>query len=271
MTVTRHRALLATLAAAVLTVGLVGCAESTESKGGGEDGIALVNEGKLTACTHLPYKPFQFTQDGETVGFEVDLVDLMAEKLDVQQEVIDTPWEGIVSGEDLNTGKCDIAYGGATITEEREKVVDFSEPYIDVKQSLLVEKGSGIDDLAKLDGKRLGAQSDTTGKIYAAKNQKKNGYKIVEFEDYALLTAAVRTGKVDASIADSVILQHYTSENPDTTISASYDTGEQLGVIVKKGDKAMLDMVNEVLTKAQDDGTFDKLYKKWFDAAPGEE
>lgn len=264
----RHR-MLAALAAAVLAIGLVGCAESTAPKGKSKNGnIALVTSGKLTACTHLPYKPFQFTSHGKIVGFEVDLADLLAKDLGVEQDVIDTPWEGIVSGEDFNSGKCDIAYGGATITKEREKVVDFTKPFMEVKQSLLVKKDSGITGLESLRGKKVGAQSDTTGEIYANKNKDKYGYKVVDFEDYGLLTTAVRTGQVDCSIADSGVLQYYVTQNPDTKIAASYETGEHLGMMVKKGNKPMLDKLNGVLDKAKQDGTYDRLYKKWFGTEP---
>lgn len=269
MVTKRRHKLVAALAATVLAAGLAGCAESTEPQGeSSKTGISLVNEGKLTACTHLPYKPYQFSQDGKTVGFEVDLADLLAEELGVEQQVVDTPWGGIISGEDFNTGKCDIAYGGATITEERKKAVDFTKPYTEVKQSLLVKKDSGLTGLEKLSGKRVGVQQDTTGAIYAEKNKKKYGYEIVVFEDYGLLTTAVRTGQVDASIADSGVLEYYVTQHPDTEIGASYETGEQLGMMVKKGNKPMLDLLNKVLDKAKEDGTFDRLYKKWFGMEP---
>lgn len=266
----RHK-LVAALAASVLAIGLAGCAESTAPKGKSEKGdIALVKDGKLTTCTHLPYKPFQFTEKGKIVGFEVDLADLLAKDLGVEQEVVDTPWEGIVSGEDFNTGKCDVAYGGATITDERAQVVDFSKPLMDVKQSLLVKKDSGIGGLEDLKGKKVGAQQDTTGQIYANDNKKKHGYQVVNFEDYGLLTTAVRTGQIDCAIADSGVLEYYITQNKDTVIANSYDTGEQLGFMVKKDNKAMLDKLNGVLDKAKQDGTYDEIYKKWFGTEPAE-
>lgn len=265
----RRNSLFIVLTATVLGIGLAGCAESTAPKGKSAKGdVALVKNGILTACTHLPYKPFEFSQDGKIVGFEVDLTDLLAKELGVKQEVVNTPWEGIVSGEDFNTAKCDVAYGGATITDERKQVVDFTKPFMDVKQSLLVKKGSGIDGLEKLKGEQLGAQKETTGKIYAEKNKAKHGYEITTFEDYGLLTTAVRTGQVKASIADSGVLEYYISQNPDTEIGASYETGEQLGIMVKKGNKPMLDKLNAVLDKAKQDGTYDTLYKKWFGTEP---
>lgn len=268
MASTRRHRLLALLAAVALVGGLAGCVESTQSSGKGKHGVSLVTDGNLTACTSLPYKPYEFSKGDKIVGFDIDLLGLVAKDLGVKKKVIDTPWGGIVSGEDFNTGKCDVAAGGATITKQRDKVVDFSHPYFDVKQSLLVKKGSGIAGLGDLKGKKLGAQLDTTGKLYAKKNQKKYGYTIVDFEDFALLTAAVSTGKVDASIADSGILKYYVKHHPGTAVGAEYDTGDKLGLIAPEDEKATLDEVNKVLDKAKKDGTYAKLYKKWFGEAP---
>ena len=90
--------------------------------------MTLVKSGVLTTCTHLPYAPFQSKDaSGKVVGFDVALIDLVAEKLGVTQEIVDTPFEGIKSGADLNAGKCDVAAAGMTITEERKKVLDFSD------------------------------------------------------------------------------------------------------------------------------------------------
>ncbi|MGH3447746.1 MAG: ABC transporter substrate-binding protein [Nocardioidaceae bacterium] len=268
----RRRRLLAGLTVTLLAVGLTSCVESTKPQGKTDKaGITLVKKGQLTACTSLPYKPYEFAKNGKTVGFEVDVMSLLAKDLGVKQEIIDTPWGGIVSGEDFNTGKCDVAYGGMTITDKRAKVVDFSKPYFDVKQSLLVKKGSGIDGLAKLKGKKLGVQLDTTGKIFGEEHKDKYGYTTVDFEDFALLTTAVRIGRVQASMADSGILSYYVSQHPNTTIGAEYDVGEQLGFAVKQGNKALLDEMNKVVNKAKKDGTYDKLYKKWFGTAPPQE
>ncbi|MET1074943.1 MAG: transporter substrate-binding domain-containing protein, partial [Umezawaea sp.] len=98
-------ALLPALGLAV--VAAAGCATSTDTAGtAGDSGIPVVSAGKLTTCTHLPYEPFQFEQQGKTVGFDVDMIDLVAKKLGVTQEIFDTPFEGIQSGEALNSRKC---------------------------------------------------------------------------------------------------------------------------------------------------------------------
>ncbi len=256
-----------------LAATLAGCAEEVGTGGDTEAGgdINLVKEGTLTTCTHLPYKPFQFTQGGETVGFDVELVDLIAQDLGVEQAIFDTPFEGIESGESLNIGQCDLAAAAMTITDERERVLDFSEGYFDADQALLVKEGSGIDGLDKLEGKTLGVQLATTGEAYAEENKEANGYRIRQFEDLALLQTAVRTGQIDAAMNDNSVLLDFAKENPDTEVTAEFPTGEQYGIAVKTGNGALLAEVNEVLRKAKEDGTYDEIYQKWFGTKPGAE
>jgi polar amino acid transport system substrate-binding protein len=256
-------------AAAVLALGLTACAADTSTTEL-EGGEKLVEEGKLTVCTHLPYKPFQFSQGGEVVGFDVDMMDLVAEELGVEQEIFDTPFEGIQSGESLNTGKCDVAAAGMTITDERAEVIDFSDPYFDATQALLVQKSAGIGDLDDLSGKSLAVQEGTTGQIYAQDNAPED-VEIRSFEDLALLQAAVKTGQVDAGINDNGVLYDYVKNQPDLEVATEFDTGEQYGFAVRKGENdALLDTVNQVLEDARADGTYDEIYEKWFGSAPSE-
>ena len=266
----RHRRLgtVAVLSAAVLTLSACG---GDDGGGGGagsaEGGVQLVEEGKLTTCTHLPYKPFQFSEGNETVGFDVDIVDAIAEDLGVEQEIVDTPFEGISSGEDLNTLKCDIAAAGMTITEKREEVLDFSDPYFEATQALLVPAASDVDALEDLAGRKLGVQLSTTGEVYAQENAPADT-ELVQFEDLALLTTAVKTGQVDAAINDNGVLYDFVAENDDVKVSTEFDTGEQYGLAVKTGNTALLDQVNETLQRIQEDGTYDEIYAKWFPEAP---
>ena len=259
---------LKTLSAAVLTTLLLGgCATNTETTEL-EGGAKVIDKGKLTVCTHLPYEPFQFKKAGEVVGFDVDLMDLVAKDLGLEQTIVNTPFETIESGQSMNTGKCDIAAAGMTITEERQKAMDFSDPYFDATQALLVKKGAGYDSLDKLSGKTLGVQVGTTGEDYAKANVPE-GVEIKVFEDLALLLTAVKTGDVDAGINDNSVLYDYVADNPDTEVAAEFDTGEQYGFAVAAGQNdALLDEVNKMLAEAKKDGTYDRLYKKWFPTAP---
>lgn len=251
---------------AVLALTLSSCAtgETTELEGG----VKIVEEGKLTVCTGLPYKPFQFEQGGEIVGFDVDMIDLVAEELGLEQTIVDVPFEGIQSGQALNTGQCDLAAAGMTITDERAEAIDFSDPYFEATQALLVKKDSGVDSLEDLAGKSLAVQEGTTGELYAKENAPESTTLRV-YEDLALLETAVKTGQVEAGINDNGVLYDYVKENPELEVATEFDTGEQYGFAVKKdGNDALLDVINETIATTKEDGTYDKLYAKWFDKAP---
>ena len=259
--------ILKTLAStALMSLTLAACAtgaDTTELEGGEK----IIEEGALTVCTHLPYEPFQYNEGGEVVGFDVDLMDLVADDLGLEQKIFNTPFEGIETGQSMNTGKCDIAAAGMTITDERTEVMDFSDPYFSATQALLVKKGSGIDSLESLSGKTLGVQIGTTGQQYAEENVP-DDVELKVFEDLALLVSAVKSGSIPAAINDNSVLYDYVDKNPETEVSVEFDTGESYGFAVAKDDNdALLETANEVLAQARDDGTYDKLFKKYFPSA----
>lgn len=256
--------LMKTLAAAgILALTLTGCAtggDKTELEGG----VSVVKEGNLTVCTHLPYEPFQYKEGGEIVGFDVDLMDLVAEELGVEQSIVNTPFETIETGQAMNTSKCDIAAAGMTITEERAEVIDFSNPYFNATQALLAKEGAGFDSLDSLDGKTLGVQVGTTGQQYAEENAPE-GVELKVFEDLALELEAVRTGSIDAAINDNSVLYDYVSKNDGLEVTTEFDTGEQYGFgVAKDQSDELLEVVNDVLTKAIEDGTYEELFTKYF-------
>lgn len=265
---TRLRLLTLLPAAALSLTAAAGCATSTQTGGSTDGGVSLIKSGVLTVCTHLPYEPFQFEQGDKTVGFDVDLVDLVAKELGAQQQIINTPFEGIQSGEDLNTNKCDLAAAGMTINDVRKQNFDFSDPYFDATQALLTKKGSGIKSLADLKGKKLGAQESTTGREYADKNAAANGYTVAGYEDLALQLTATQTGAVDAAINDNGVLYDFVKKNSDLEVVAEFQTGEQYGIGVKKGNDALRNKINEVLKKSKENGEYDKIYEKWFGKKP---
>jgi polar amino acid transport system substrate-binding protein len=232
-------------------------------------GAKLVAAGKLTTCTHLPYSPFQSSEGGKVVGFDIDMIDLVAKKLGVTQTVVDTPFEGIKSGQDLNTGKCDIAAAGMTIKPERAKVIDFSVPYFNATQAMLIKKGAGYVSLESLKGKKLGVQSGTTGKDYVA-SKNPAGVTVTEFEDLATLQQALATDQIQGAVVDLPVWTDYIKKNPGKfEIGAEFNTGEQYGFGVKKGgNPVLLKTVNEVITAAKTDGTYNTIYEKWFGTKP---
>jgi len=255
----------------VMLVAACGSGSGSDSSGPATaaGGVKLVAAGKLTTCTHLPYPPFQSNEGGKIVGFDIDLMDLVAKKLGVTQTVVDTPFEGIKSGQDLNTGKCDIAAAGMTIKPERAKVIDFSAPYFNATQALLIRKGEGYATLESLKGKKLGVQSGTTGKDYVTAKSPQ-GVAVSEFEDLATLQQALATNQVDAAIADLPVWADYIKKNPGKfKIGAEFNTGEKYGFGIKRGgNPALLKTVNDVITKARSDGSYDTIYKKWLGTKP---
>jgi polar amino acid transport system substrate-binding protein len=258
-----RRALASLLTASTLGLGLSACATDTPTTET-ESGVNVVEGGKLTVCTHLPYEPFQYNKGGEVVGFDVDLMDLVADDLGLEQEIVNTPFETIETGQAMATGKCDIAAAGMTITDERDQVIDFSDPYFEATQALLVKTDAPYDSLESLDGKTLGVQIGTTGEEYANENVPE-GVEIKVFEDLALLLEAVKSGTIDAAINDNTVLLDYADQNPDTEMTAEFETGEQYGFGVAQGENAdLLDAVNKAFQKAHDDGTYDKLFEKYF-------
>ena len=258
---------------AALTLALLatGCAKKDTS--GESGGVTLVKAGAITTCTHLPYPPFQSKDSsGKVVGFDVALVDLVAKKLGVTQEIVDTPFEGIKSGQDLNTGKCDIAAAGMTITDERKQVLNFSEPYFDATQALVVLTGKPYKSLADLAGKRLGVQGDTTGEAYVKEQVKKDGLKVevVSYKDLGSEQQALITGQIEAAVGDLPVWNDYQKKSPGKVeVPAGFDTGEQYGFALRKdGDPDLLKTVNEVLTASRTDGSYDALYAEWIGPKP---
>jgi len=262
----RHRTPLRALAVAACAVLLAGCATDNTAVET-ESGVKLVTEGKLTVCTHLPYEPFQYKEGGKIVGFDVDLMDLVAEELELEQEIVNTPFETIETGQAMNTGKCDIAAAGMTITDPRAEVMDFSDGYFDATQALLVKKGAGYDSLEAMSGKTLGVQISTTGEQYAEENAP-DDVELKVFEDLALLVTAVKSGNIDAAINDNSVLYDYVEKNPDTEVSVEFDTGESYGFAVAKDENdVLLETVNDVVAQAKEDGTYEELFTKYFPAA----
>ncbi|MFF4653925.1 transporter substrate-binding domain-containing protein [Streptomyces sp. NPDC001381] len=258
------------LAATTATAGLMLVAACTSSDGGGSGsktaagGVELVKAGRLTTCTHLPYPPFQSEIDGKVQGFDVSLIDLVAEDLGVKQQILDTPFENFKTGAFLNSGECDLAAAGMTITEERKKNVDFSDPYFDATQAVLVDKDAGVGSLAEVKSEKvkLGAQAQTTGEDYA----KSQGFDPVSFESSDAVLNGLRTGQVKAVIIDYPVVQGWLKDKANADafkVVDNLNTGEQYGFTVKKGNTELLAAVNKALADAKADGTYKKLYEKW--------
>ncbi|MBD0842474.1 ABC transporter substrate-binding protein [Streptomyces sp. TRM68416] len=258
------------LAATTATAGLVlvaGCSSDDDGGSGNgtktaAGGVELVKAGQLTTCTHLPYPPFQSEIDGKVQGFDVALIDLVADDLGVKQQIVDQPFENFKTGGSLNAGQCDLAAAGMTITEERKKNVDFSDPYFEATQAVLADKDSGITSFAGLKGKKVGAQAQTTGEDYA----KSKGLNPVSFESSDAVLNGLRTGQVDAVVIDYPVVQGWLKDKANADafeVAEQINTGEQYGFTMKKGNDKLREAINKAIADAKSDGTYKKIYEQW--------
>jgi polar amino acid transport system substrate-binding protein len=259
----KTRALATGISVVALSLLAAGCAKEDTSTTT-DSGIELVKEGTLTICTHLPYEPFEFTEGGEVVGFDPDVLKIAADAEGLKTEVLDVAWETITTGEALNTEQCDVGAGAMTITDERAAVMDFTDPYFTATQALMTKTGSGITSLEDLAGKKIAVQDGTTGADYVRENAPKNA-EIISYEDSSLMQQAVKTGKTDAGVNDNGLLNYFVSQNDDVEVVTEFQTGEEYGFSVKKDG-------NDDLLKAINDGiasdAYDTVYEKWFGTAP---
>ncbi|HEX6248020.1 MAG TPA: transporter substrate-binding domain-containing protein [Nocardioidaceae bacterium] len=253
-------------AALMLTL-VAGCASEAREGGTSLRAPEVLRAGTLTVCSDMPYAPFESMEKGKPVGFDIDLVREVAAELDLRLEIEDTDFDAIQSGDALNSDQCDLAISAMTITGERARVLDFSSPYFDASQALVVAEGSGIDALDDLAGRRIGVQGGTTGELYLTDNAPSSA-DVMPFEDAAAMEEALTTGAVDAAVYDNTVVGDVVADHPDFTVSAEFDTGEQYGMAVKKnGNVDLLRTVNQVLATLEEDGGYDEIYTTWFGGA----
>jgi len=244
---------------------IVGCTKTPADS----NAVHLVNPGKLTVCTNVPFEPFQFYQGGKVVGFDVDIVDLAAHNLGVTQEIVNIDFALIKSGAALDSGKCDLAAAGMTITDERKQNIDFSEPYFEASQALMARKDlrlTSLDDV-QAKGLKIGALASTTGRDYV----KKLGFDPIEFADSARQLLALQTGQIDVLIQDLPVVRTWLRK-PEIAAKfvmvTSLNTGERYGVGMRKGNSALAKVVNDAIQSAKQDGKYSAIYKKWFGIDP---
>ncbi|SEB58830.1 amino acid ABC transporter substrate-binding protein, PAAT family [Nocardioides exalbidus] len=261
----RARVVGAALSSAALLLTLSACGGSASGQSADSlSDVSLVFKGALTVCTDSPYAPFVYEQKGKLVGFDVDLAQQVADALEVDLDVIDVDFDDITSGDSLNNDVCDVAVSAMTITGERARVLDFSSPYFDAKQALITPRGSGTDTLEGLAGQRVGVQKETTGETFMS-DYAPESTEVVTFDDAAGLQAALNAGEIDAAMLDNTVSGEFVAQNRTLKLAREFDTGEQYGMAVKKdGNVPLLRSINGTLAELRDDGTYDKIYKKYF-------
>jgi ABC-type amino acid transport substrate-binding protein len=274
---TRPAALMAVLLLGVVAIVVTGCGggsssssssgttskESSESGAGGAEESSGGGE-KLTIGSDIPYPPFEQGKKGSYTGFDVELMEAIGKEIGREPEFIDSSFETIFR--DVAQGKFEAVMSAATITEEREKVVSFSLPYYLSEQAIVVAEGSSITGLSDLKGKVVAAQQGTTGQELG--KEKAEASELRPYPEGPDAINALKAGTVEAVIIDAPVAVKATEELSGIEIAEKVPTEETYGIAVSKESTELLEQINEGLKKTIEDGSYAKVYEKWFHEAP---
>lgn len=222
--------------------------------------------GKFQIGTDATYPPFESkdTKTGEIVGFDIDLMKAICQKLGVQPDFVVVPFDGIIPG--LNQRKYDAIISSFTITVAREEVVDFSEPYYVAGQAIAVPLGDTVvKSLTDLQGKRIGAQLGTTGEILA---KQVADAEVISFDNISAAFIDMENVKLDAIINDKPTSQMIINVRRSAKIVGPLLTKESYGMAVRQGEIKLLEAINQALEQLKGEGVLEQLQQKWI-SSPG--
>lgn len=247
--------------ATVLIIVLSFCILTACGQGNGsaeEDNILRVG-------TNAEFPPFEYVGDsGEPEGFDIALIDAIAGKMGMETEVENLEFNSLVAA--VGT-KIDVAIAGMTIDEDRLQSVDFSDPYFEAVQYVIVPVGSEIAAAADLEGKNIGVQLGTTGDFIVQEDI--GGATPVQFNKPIDAVNELLNGRVDCVIIDRNPAQVFVDQYPEELVALD---GAQFGfapesyaIALPKGDTGLAGQINEALAELMEDGTYDKLVKEYFE------
>ncbi len=239
---------------------------SSDAKSDEKKGMTLIEDGKLTVVAELGFAPFEYMDEktGEPVGFDVDVINAVAEKMGLTASYLpnqkfDTLVPIIKQG-----GKADVSIAAITITDERLESVDFSEPYLDSNQAIVVAKGSSETEETLNDAsKQVVCQGGTTGDEWIGENLP--DAVRVPVDDVTAALTGVQTGLYQAMVVDLPVASYMLAQSfSDLQIVKEIPTGEQYGIAVSKDNPELTQAVNKALEDMKSDGTMKEIETKWF-------
>ncbi len=260
----RLTALMAALALLAIAAFAAGCGSSDSTTGGTEASGGSAGGEALTVGSDIPYPPFEQGKPGNYTGFDIELMEAIGEKIGRTPEFQDTSFETIFR--DVAQGKFEAVISAATITEEREKAVAFSDPYYLSEQAILVKDGSDITGLADLSGKTVGAQQGTTGLELG--KEKADAGELRPYPEGPDAVNALKAGTVEAVIIDAPVAQNAVEKSGGVEIAEKVPTEESYGIALAKDNTELLDEINTGLEEVISDGTYTEIYEKWFKLEP---
>jgi polar amino acid transport system substrate-binding protein len=218
----------------------------------------------IVVATDSTWPPMEFVNEQkQIVGYDIDLMNAVAEAAGFSVQYKSVAWDGIFAG--VAADKYDAIISSVTITDERKKEMDFSDPYINAGQILVVKSDSkGVEKLADLAGKSVGVQIGTTGAFEVEKVKSVTGKT---YDEIGLAFEDLFNGRIQAVVCDTPVAAQYALQNDKykgaLKIVGTSFTEEYYGIVVKKGNKALLDLINAGLKKVKDSGKVAEIDKKW--------
>jgi len=259
------------LFALVLTAGFaVGCGDDdddsgsdTTASGGGGD-LEVIEDGQLLVGTDTPFPPFEIGQPPDISGYDIEVMNAIGEKLGLEVTYQDTGFDTIFR--DVANGQFDSAAAASTITPDRQEKVNFTDPYYEAQQALLVPEGSDIATTADLGGVIVGAQDGTTGETFA--NDETDASEVRGFPEGPDAVAALSTGQVEAVIIDQPVAVDAVEKTGGVEIAEEIPTNELYGFAVALDKTNLVEAMNGALVELKDDGTLADLYQQYFQTDP---
>ena len=229
-------------------------------------GSAQAQNKELVVGSSATYRPFAYENPNkEIVGYDVDIIKAVAQKAGVPIKIVNTPWTGIFAA--LNNGDVDLIISGVTINDKRKQSYDFTAPYFEARQLIAVPKDSSIKNLKDLAGKKIGVVNGSTGDDIASRQFGKTNSDIRRFESTPVVISELVNNGLDAAIGDNGVISFRAQDHKQLkTVNDPSFPKEFFGIVVKQGNKALLDKLNAGLAAVKADGSYAQIYKKWFSA-----
>jgi len=233
----------------------------------GEQLQTIKDKGVINVGLEGTYPPFSFVdENGKLTGFEVELSEALAKELGVKAKVQPTKWDGILAA--LESKRLDVVVNQVTISDERKKKYDFSEPYtISGIQALILKKKAEalkINAAADLAGKKVGVGLGTNYEQWVKQTVPQADVRT--YEDDPSKFADLRNGRIDAILVDRLAALEYAQKAKDTELAGAAFSRLESGIALRKGEPELLDAINKALDKLRADGTLAKLSEKYFGA-----
>jgi len=223
--------------------------------------LTLHAQDALRVVTDATFPPMEFVKDGKRTGFDIELTEALAAAMGRKLEWIDIDFKGLIPA--LVSKRADLAMSAIYITDERRKVVDFSDSYFAGGLVVLTTKAGPIKSLKDLDGKKVTVQVGTKSVGYLKDNFPK--VERVEVEKNQEMFNLVEIGRADAAVTGKPAAKLFAQSKPSLHVLAEQLTTEDYGIAVRKDAPEIRDAVNAALKKIKADGTYDKLLNKWFE------